>query len=162
MYDRVFFYDREERDYSKIRTVSKFVDYYTLLDIPVDASQREVRSAYLKLAKEQHPDKGGSHEVMQLLNKGYETLSSPIKRAAYDKIHRLEAHAISANYTYHGGNASSGGVSGQHMSDDEIDDFISSVFAEYAIKTPEPALHKKASKAVRDYLRSIKQVKKSK
>ena len=136
--------------------MSKFVDYYQLLGVAVNASQREVRMAFLGHAKEQHPDVGGSHETMQLLNKAYETLASPAKRAAYDKIHRLESHITTATYSSHVGDPSNSRNSELDMSDDEIDDFINSVFTEYAMKPPEPSLHKKATKVVKDYLRNKK------
>ena len=136
--------------------MSKFVDYYQLLSVPFDATGREVRLAYLGHAKQQHPDVGGSHESMQQLNKAYETLANAAKRAAYNKIYRLESHIITAAYETHGENNPKNDESGLDMSDDEIDDFINSVFTEYAMKPPEPSLHKKATKVVKDYLRNKK------
>ena len=70
-------------------TQDQFVDYYALLSVGYDAEAPEIKRAYLKLAKEAHPDAGGSNEAMQGLNKAFRTLAVPEKRAAYNKIYSL-------------------------------------------------------------------------
>ena len=40
------------------------------------------------LAKQQHPDRGGSHQAMRRLNQAYETLRDNTKRADYDSRYR--------------------------------------------------------------------------
>ena len=42
------------------------------LDVSPRASDDEVREAYLKLARQHHPDYGGSDEQMAVINAAYE------------------------------------------------------------------------------------------
>lgn len=67
----------------------EFVDYYELLAVDRFAETKQIRTSFLKLAKDHHPDAGGSTEMMQLLNQAYETLSGHLSRSAYDKLHAL-------------------------------------------------------------------------
>ncbi len=66
-----------------------FADHYALLGIEYDAEPTDIKRAYLVLAKESHPDAGGSNEAMQHLNHAYRTLMTPEKRAAYNKLYSL-------------------------------------------------------------------------
>lgn len=68
-------------------------DYYSFLNIPKDASQEDISSAYRRLSKMYHPDKHPSSnhkkEAEILFNhtrKAYEVLSDPHKRAIYDSL----------------------------------------------------------------------------
>ena len=58
--------------------------YYNILGVSKDASNIEIKKAYLKLAKTHHPDKGGDKEKFQKINEAYETLSNSEKRNKYD------------------------------------------------------------------------------
>jgi len=49
--------------------------YYKFLGVNRDASQDEIRRAYLRLAHKYHPDKGGDHTLMVSLNAVYRILS---------------------------------------------------------------------------------------
>lgn len=60
--------------------------YYNILGVAKDASQSEIKKAYMVLAKKEHPDKGGDPEKFKTIAKAYETLSDPEKRAAYDRF----------------------------------------------------------------------------
>jgi hypothetical protein len=63
-------------------------DYYSVLQIAPAATHAEVKASYKRLAFFYHPDRSNhpqSTEQMQLLNEAYEVLSSPEKRAAYDR-----------------------------------------------------------------------------
>lgn len=59
--------------------------HYETLDIPRDATPEQIKSAYRKAASANHPDKGGSAEAMQAVNKANDVLSDPEKRARYDE-----------------------------------------------------------------------------
>ena len=48
---------------------------YQLLGITPSASQDEIREAYLKKAKQYHPDKGGDPDMMRALTEAYRKLS---------------------------------------------------------------------------------------
>jgi curved DNA-binding protein CbpA len=64
------------------------IDYYSILQINPDASLEEVRASYRRLALRTHPDKSEVPQAtqrMQLVNEAYEVLSSPEKRAQYDR-----------------------------------------------------------------------------
>lgn len=65
-------------------------DYYELLGLKKDASEAEIKKAYRKLAMEWHPDrhKGDktAEDKFKEINKAYETLSDPQKKAVYDQF----------------------------------------------------------------------------
>jgi curved DNA-binding protein len=63
----------------------KFVDYYKILDIDIEATQEEIKHKYIELAKKYHPDqKTGNTELFQLISKAYELLSNKETRKEYD------------------------------------------------------------------------------
>mmetsp|Transcript_10049 Transcript_10049/g.11530 ORF Transcript_10049/g.11530 Transcript_10049/m.11530 type:complete len:168 (+) Transcript_10049:319-822(+) len=59
---------------------------YDVLGIDIESSQAEIKSAYLKLAKETHPDAIGKTENHQFIRikEAYEILSDPGMRRSYD------------------------------------------------------------------------------
>jgi molecular chaperone DnaJ len=63
-------------------------NYYQVLGVSQTASEKEIKSAWRKLAATEHPDKhGGAPEYVarfQDINKAYETLRDAAKRAEYD------------------------------------------------------------------------------
>jgi curved DNA-binding protein CbpA len=61
-------------------------DYYKVLGINRDASQNEIKRAFRSLARQAHPDKGGTEEEIKLLLEAHQTLSDPEKRAEFDRI----------------------------------------------------------------------------
>lgn len=52
----------------------KQINYYTVLDLPDDATLDDIKKAYKTLAKIRHPDKGGSDALFAELNNAYEWL----------------------------------------------------------------------------------------
>lgn len=65
------------------------VDLYEVLGVSRDASERDIKKAYKKLAMKYHPDRTkGDKELEQKFKEvraAYEVLSDPQKRAAYDE-----------------------------------------------------------------------------
>lgn len=65
------------------------IDYYGILEVKRTASNREIKSAYRKLARARHPDfNAGSAKAARefaLLSKAYHTLIDPQERAFYDQ-----------------------------------------------------------------------------
>ena len=60
-------------------------DYYQTLGVQRNATPDEIKKAYRKLAGQHHPDKdGGDKHKFQEIQKAYEALSDPNKRAQYD------------------------------------------------------------------------------
>jgi len=60
------------------------MDHYQTLGVSKQADAKEIKNAYRRLAGKHHPDKGGSEEEFKKVQKAYETLSDPNKRAEYD------------------------------------------------------------------------------
>jgi molecular chaperone DnaJ len=65
-------------------------DLYEILGVPRNATQDEIRRAYLKLAHKYHPDKTGgdkeAEEKLKEINAAYDILKNPEKRAQYDRF----------------------------------------------------------------------------
>lgn len=65
-----------------------FPNYYSILGVSPDADIEEIRHAYRQLARRYHPDlnpRSPTAELrMRTINKAYEVLSEPHKRAQYD------------------------------------------------------------------------------
>ncbi|MGX9340341.1 molecular chaperone DnaJ [Mycoplasma sp. 4044] len=64
-------------------------DYYEVLEISKTATEKEIKSAYRKLAMQYHPDRNkepGAEEKFKEVSEAYEVLSDPEKRAKYDKF----------------------------------------------------------------------------
>jgi DnaJ family protein A protein 2 len=57
---------------------------YDVLGVPKDATEDDIKKAYRKLAKTEHPDKGGNENRFKEINEAYETLSDPQKRRDHD------------------------------------------------------------------------------
>jgi len=68
-------------------------DFYDVLQIDNNASAKEIKKAYRKLATECHPDKCPGdiekEEQFKLINEAYEVLSDKDKRIQYDMFHSL-------------------------------------------------------------------------
>ena len=61
--------------------------YYELLGLHSSASDKEIRTAYRKLALQHHPDKNkdpASEEVFKELTSAYAVLSDKVSRQEYD------------------------------------------------------------------------------
>src|SRR3954447_19595097 len=65
-------------------------DYYKVLGVPEEATDKDIRRAYRKLAKEHHPDSNPGHEDrFKEISAAYDVLSDAEKRKAYDEVRRL-------------------------------------------------------------------------
>lgn len=58
---------------------------YEVLGVDAAASQEELRKAYRRLARETHPDTGGTAERFRQLQLAWERVGTPEDRAAYDR-----------------------------------------------------------------------------
>jgi len=69
--------------------MAAYKDYYATLGVPRSASQKEIRSAYRKLAAKHHPDRNpgdaGAEEKFKEVGEAYAVLSDDEKRGFYDR-----------------------------------------------------------------------------
>ena len=64
-------------------------DLYRTLNLTPKATTDDIQRAYRILAMRYHPDRNatsGSATLMAAVNRAYEVLGEPVKRAAYDKV----------------------------------------------------------------------------
>ena len=64
-------------------------DYYKTLGVDNDASDKEIKSAYRKLARKYHPDVNKDSDAdskFKKINEAYEVLKDPEKRKRYDQL----------------------------------------------------------------------------
>ena len=77
-------------------------DYYAILGVPQDASTRQIKAAYRRLAFQHHPDRNrdtpGAAETMKRINEAYAVLSSPAKRREYDGLRRQFGSAAHSRF----------------------------------------------------------------
>jgi curved DNA-binding protein len=68
----------------------EFKDYYEVLGVPRNASEKEIKAAFRKLARQYHPDvRPGdkqAEEKFKEINEANEVLSDPEKRNKYDAL----------------------------------------------------------------------------
>ncbi|KAA8498170.1 Chaperone protein dnaJ 10 [Porphyridium purpureum] len=76
-------------------------ELYDILGVPTDATDAEIKKAYFRLAKDNHPDKNkedpNATERFQQISQAYQVLGNEATRAAYD-AHGLQHVIHSENY----------------------------------------------------------------
>ena len=67
-----------------------YKDYYKILGVAKSATDKEIKSAYRKLAQKYHPDKNPgdqrAEDRFKEINEAYEVLGDPQKRRKYDQL----------------------------------------------------------------------------
>lgn len=118
----------------------EYIDYYKILGVSKDASEKEIRNAYRKLARKYHPDLNPNDEAakvkFQQINEANEVLSDPEKRKKYDQYGKDWKHAEA----FEGARASrGGGFAGQETFTGDFDDGSFSDFFEFLFGTRRPS-----------------------
>ncbi|CAK9817229.1 DnaJ homolog subfamily C member 4 [Anthophora plagiata] len=82
--------------------------YYEVLRIPTNATQKEIRDAYIKMSKDLHPDNSrkGNHADFVKINEAYNVLSKAKTRHYYDMDLKYNSNnnsssSFSENNGYH-------------------------------------------------------------
>ena len=79
------------------------MDYYTILGVPQQADDSQIKQAYRKLAKKYHPDLNpdnpAAEEKFKDIVEAYETLSDTAKRKKYDATLMQLSDMIRGAYT---------------------------------------------------------------
>jgi curved DNA-binding protein len=93
----------------------QYKDYYSILGVDKNASDKEIKKAYRKLANQYHPDKNQGDKVAEEkfkeVNEAYQVLSDPEKRKKYDTLGaNWEAYEKGGfDFSQYGGQGSPGG-----------------------------------------------------
>lgn len=76
-------------------------DYYEVLGVDRDADQKEIKRAFLKLARKYHPDvnkEPGAEEKFKKISEAYSVLSDEQKRANYDRYGTADGPGFGSDY----------------------------------------------------------------
>ncbi|XP_020515138.1 dnaJ homolog subfamily B member 9a [Labrus bergylta] len=79
-------------------------DYYDILGVPKDASERQIKKAFHKLAMKYHPDKNKSPDAelkFREIAEAYETLSDETRRRRYDHMGENSAYFTGESQSRH-------------------------------------------------------------
>ena len=111
-------------------------DYYKVLGVPQSATDTEIRRAYRKLAKENHPDAHpGKEERFKEISAAYDVLSEPAKRKEYDEIRRLGPMAA-GGAGFPGGAGGAGGSPFTNIRTDNLGDLFGDLLGRFGAGAP--------------------------
>lgn len=102
-------------------------DFYKILEVDPSASDKEISSAYRKLAKKYHPDLNpGAEAKFKDISLAYEVLSNPEKRKEYDQIRELtKSQGFTPGYSQ---------AKGSPFRIDDLTDIFSSIFGDFTTR----------------------------
>ncbi len=121
------------------RMAVDYKDYYKILGLSKGATDKEIKAAYRKLARQHHPDVNqgdkSAEDKFKDVGEAYDVLSDPDKRAKYDQFGDQWKAYSQAGYGGGGRSPQPGGPAGGSVYTENdfggfggIDDFLSSLF----------------------------------
>ena len=126
-----------------------YKDYYKILGVPKTATEKEVKAAYRKLARQFHPDVNpgdkSAEDKFKNVGEAYEVLSDSDKRSNYDQFgDQWKSYSQGSGFGPSGGSPSGGRTGGPQPeysfggagNGAGIDDFLSSLFGGAAGGSP--------------------------
>jgi len=103
----------------------KFQDYYKMLGVERNATEKDIRNAYRKLARKHHPDlqpaekKEEAEKQFKMINEAYEVLKDKEKRSRYDRLGANWEHGQDFNpYQYYQQQGQPGGAGWRQTAQD--------------------------------------------
>ena len=110
-----------------------FIDYYNILGVSKTANEKEIKTAYRKLARKYHPDLNPDNKEAEIkfkeINEANEVLSDSESRKKYDKYGKDWKHGEEFEKTQKQRQEQSNYQSGpQGFSEHEYSDFFESMF----------------------------------
>jgi DnaJ-class molecular chaperone len=115
----------------------EFQDYYKTLGVARTASDKEIKSAFRKLARKYHPDVNpgnkDAEKQFKQINEAYQVLSDAEKRKKYDLLgadweRGAAEEELRRRYAQQGGGAGAGGFRASSPDGEDFSDFFSSFF----------------------------------
>jgi molecular chaperone DnaJ len=98
-------------------------DFYKELGVASDASAKDIKTAYRKLASDLHPDKNpGGAERFKAVSEAYSVLSDEAKRKEYDETRRLFAGGGFGGRRFDTGGFGGGGADGAEFNLNDLFD----------------------------------------
>jgi molecular chaperone DnaJ len=102
-------------------------DFYQVLGVAKDASAADVKKAYRKLARANHPDSNpgdtAKHDVFKAVAEAYDVVGDPEKRKKYDEFRDLQASGAFGG-GFGGGGFGGGGFGGGGQAGFDINDLL--------------------------------------
>jgi molecular chaperone DnaJ len=99
-------------------------DYYATLGVPSNASQKDITTAYRKLARQLHPDANpddrAAEEKFKSVSAAYDVIGDPERRKEYDQVRAMGPMA--------GAGAGGGGWSNTRFDASDIGDLLGNLF----------------------------------
>lgn len=113
-----------------------YIDYYKVLGISKNATEKDIKKAYKKLARKYHPDLNpdnkAAEEKFKEINEANEVLSNPENRKKYDKYGKDWKHADEFEKAQQQRGSAGGFGGGQSygggFNEGDFSDFFSSMF----------------------------------
>src|SRR5579875_1545232 len=124
-------------------------DLYQVLGVKRDASEKEIRSAYRRLARKYHPDVNpgdkSAEEKFKEINAAHEVLSDPEKRKKYDKygdkweyadqIEEMQRQQSAGDF-FHRAQTNRSGGDFHYDTDDDFGDLFGNIFRQRPRRQP--------------------------